>query len=530
MSHETAALAYLTGYTARMLREQSFHTSRRGAFRGHILRTRSEALAELRRPCGRFKSIIPTEETLRSYIAEKVADIDDVGNSLFIDDGTPLNWQRMLSFLHENKILAAPRFDARYHRNDYPNIMHFFELAPMKSPDLSDGYEVMYNGFGGSPHHEVAMSKAVGEVLERYFLSTYKRDRLHAASYTELSKRSTVIDIRQFDFFLDWQKKRFPAFAFDNESVFQWVEGRALQGGASVYLPAQLVYWNYLHTPQGLPPEQVISMQTTSGSAGHFTKDEATLAALLEAIQRDAFLIYWLNTLTPRVIDIETITDPTIINVVEHLRRFNLEPIFLNTTSDFKIPTATCVIIDRADAARPIFSIGSGAGFTVEETLLSSAIEALAVLHFVSQQEPYPIAQSYEPFTSAAITRFERLRAWQGPTMAERIPFFLSGKKQSVHEFIGDAPSMDTVEKRLAHITNECAAHGEGYEIYIYEVKNLVLEQLGYHVVRAIVPELVPLYLVEFAAPLKARRLKEVPGKIGYRAAKELNPWPHPFP
>lgn len=140
------------------------------------------------------------------------------------------------------------------------------------------------------------------------------------------------------------------------------------------------------------------------------------------------------------------------------------------------------------------------------------------------------LPEKYEPFTSRYISRSERLRAWQGPVMAEHMQFLLSGEKQSAQEFIGNAGLLDTAEKRLMHIVNECASRGKGYEIYTYEVKNSILKALGYHVVRAIVPELVPLYLIEFAAPLKARRLREVPGKLGYAAAEKFNPWPHPFP
>ncbi|MBI5469963.1 YcaO-like family protein [Candidatus Kaiserbacteria bacterium] len=513
-----------------MLREQFQRTSRRRTHTNRIVRTRAEALAELRRPCGRFKSIIPTEETLRSFIAEKAADIDNLGNPFFVSDGTPLNWQRLLAFLHENNVIDAPRFSARHYRNDYPHFFDFFELTPMKSRSLSDGREVFYNGFGGSLDPEEAMSKAVGEVLERYFLSTYKLDTLRAASYAELSKRERVIDIHQFDFFLDWQKKRFSTLAFDDESVLRWVQGRELQSGVPVYLPAQIVYWNYLRTPPDLPPEKMIFMQTTSGSAGHFTKDEATLGALLEAIQREGFLIYWLNNLSPNIIDIETVEDRTLRDFVDCIRRFDFEIYFLNTTTDLAVPSVTCAIVDYNDPDGPVIGIGSSAGFDLKGILMQSAIEALSVTQFVSYDKRYVLPEDYVPFVSTDLARMERLHAWKGPEMEKQFRFFISGKKQSAQAFIGDAGSCSTVDSRLAHIVNLFASLGKGYEIYTYEVKNSILKALGYHVVRAIVPRLVPLYLVEFAAPLKARRLREVPEKIGYKAAEKFNPWPHPFP
>lgn len=512
-----------------MLRERPLRTGRRSSYSHQIIRTYKEALEEVRRPCWRFKSIIPLEETLRTFIAEKTANLDGLGIPFLVDDATPLNWQRLLKYLHENGITKA-RFSDRFYRNDYPDVLHFFDLASMEDFYLADGRIVLANGFGGSLDREEAMSKAVGETLERYYLSAYKRDSFRTASYAELSKRNQVMDMFQLDFFLDWQKRRFSEFVFDENSVFHWVQGRELQSNRSIFLPAQLVYWSYHHSPRGLPHEKIIFTQTTSGSAGHFTKDEAVLSALLEAIQRDAFLIYWLNSLTPRVIDTATIESAAIVDLIERLRQYNLEPIFLNTTSDFGIPTATCVVIDTTDPHTPTYTVGSHAGFTLEDTLISSLIEAFSVQHLVSLQDPYVLGEKYEPFTSRHISRSERLRTWRGPVMAEHMQFLLSGEKQSAQEFIGNAPLTDTVEKRLAHIIDECAKRGAGYEIYTYEVKNPVLDTLGYHVVRAIVPQLIPLYLIEFAAPLKARRLKEVPEKIGYKAAEKFNPWPHPFP
>lgn len=513
-----------------MLREEFLKTSRAFSNARPIMRMRAEALGEVRRACGRFRSVASTEETLRTFIAEKAADIDTLGDPLFLGNDTPLNWQRLLAYLHEQKVIAAPRFAMRQYRNDYPKLFQFFELAPLKDSAVSDGHGTNYSGFGGSFDREVAMSKAVGEALERYFLCTYKRDALRVSSYADLARRVNTLDIRQFDLFLDWQKKRFPRLSFDEKSMLRWVRGREFLTGKSIYLPAQMVFWTYDHAPSGQEPEKMLMLQTTSGSAGHFTRDEAALAALLEAIQRDAFLIYWLNSLSPKIIDIDTVEDQQIRNFVAELLRFNLEPIFLNTTSDFAIPMATCVVIDKSDPENPIFSIGSSAGFTLEDTLMSSGIEAVAVQQFVSLNEQHVLPEKYQPFTDVKLGRSERLFSWRGKKMAERFKFFISGKKQSSQEFIGNAPEIDTVQKQLAHVVAECAAKGEGYEIYTYEVKNKILDTLGYHVVRAIVPELVPLYLVESTAPLKARRLHQVPPKIGYTTAKEFNRWPHPFP
>ena len=114
--------------------------------------------------------------------------------------------------------------------------------------------------------------------------------------------------------------------------------------------------------------------------------------------------------------------------------------------------------------------------------------------------------------------------------MCERFKFFISGPLQTFETFIGDALWVTTPRAQLDYILERFKKLGEGYEIYSYEVKNPVLDTLGYHVVRTVVPRLLHLYLNENMATLDAPRLKSVPQALGYTPSETLNPWPHPFP
>jgi len=71
---------------------------------------------------------------------------------------------------------------------------------------------------------------------------------------------------------------------------------------------------------------------------------------------------------------------------------------------------------------------------------------------------------------------------------------------------------------------------GQGYEISCYQAEHQTLKDLGYFSVKVVVPALVTLYLNEPYAVLGAKRLKEVPWKLGFKPVKKWNPWPHPFP
>ena len=114
--------------------------------------------------------------------------------------------------------------------------------------------------------------------------------------------------------------------------------------------------------------------------------------------------------------------------------------------------------------------------------------------------------------------------------MLERFNFFVSGEKQSVDDFLGEAGGVSSTKQRLDYTHDRLRSLGKGYETYLYEIEHPVLKNIGYHVVRVIVPQLIPLHLIEHSATLDSKRLREVPEKLGYRAATTYNPWPHPFP
>ena len=99
-----------------------------------------------------------------------------------------------------------------------------------------------------------------------------------------------------------------------------------------------------------------------------------------------------------------------------------------------------------------------------------------------------------------------------------------------MESLLGDTFNCGTTSAQLEFVLDRLRQKGEGYECYYYEAKDPILTKLNYHVVHAIVPKLVHLYLGEVNATLDAERLRTVPGLLGYKATAQINPWPHPFP
>jgi ribosomal protein S12 methylthiotransferase accessory factor len=494
------------------------------AYPPRVVRTLNEALNEISRPCGRFATPFSIEEKMASFITRHIQSLDTMsGQKVLIGDGVPLNWAYLAEHLHKKGVATSPRFSFPRQANDRPKIFNA-QIQLSQDTLLSDGRVSGNSGFGAAFEIEEALSKTIGETLERYFLSVYKRENLKISSYSKLSKSwHDVLDIHQLNGFLPWQKEMFPQFCSDDESPLHWIKGEEFITGKKTWLPAQLVFWNYQHGS-----EKMLHRITTSGCAGHFSKDEAVLAGLLENIQRDGFFIYWLNHISPHVLDVSESNDPDIQSLLEYLKRYRLQPIFLDTTTDVGIPSLVCALIDSTSET-PVVSIGSGCGFDLKSIVQQSILEALLINEYAAQEEAYHISEDYKPFTDANLGRKKRLTAWKGQKMLERFSFFTAGPPRSIADFMGTHSQIEPHE-RLPFVLEKLRNLGNGYEVYVYEVRDPILKQLGYHVVRTIVPQLFPLYLWEHAAPLDSKRLREVPRKLGYEIPGQMNPWPHPFP
>lgn len=493
----------------------------------HVLRKKSDVLDEMLRPCSRFNSAASWDAKIDARISKMLESLDSFSEgSLLFTRGIPLHWQILVDFLNAHGITQSKTFVYRHIENDLPRRI----AVDLRGADLSgktDGRMVNPYGFGRSATLEESMSKAVGELLERYFLSIYRTSWFESDSYTNLVRRGRrALNPDTFNGFLPWQREILPRTTRKDPDILNWITGEDMATGKEILIPAQLVFWSYRFDPTS--PERMLMEPNTNGCAGHFSLDEVTLASLLELIQRDGFLIYWLNSISPNVLDVSTLTDPASVELLREMRQYGLDFYFLNTKTDIGIPSCVCVVIDNS-GDDPVLALGGGAGFSEHDLIFQSAGEALAVLT-KARSNSNELPDTYVPFTDRSISRDQRLTMWRGTKMLERSKFFISGKSETIESFLGERAGLESPQQCLSHVLAQLRRLGEGYECYRYVVKDPILTTLGYHVGRVIVPKLVPLYLTETSASLDAERLREVPAKLGFSAAADYNPWPHPFP
>ena len=483
---------------------------------------------------GRFKPPRSDADRLLAKVRLKMLEItesDDLYSFENPNYPVPAEWREIFNYLYEEGITAFPyvQFESFFH--DEPKI-YSLRLPSAPVSGLTDGHKPKVSSYsrGVSDDFEEALSKVVGELLERYPLTIYRRKDFIRGSHRALKeKKKNLLDIFGLAGFAGWQKELFPNLRFDEDTTFSWVKGEELLSGKPALIPSQLVFWNYNFDQEQREP--FLRQPITNGAAGHFTREEAILAGIYENVQRDAFLTHWLNNIAPPRIDPKTVRDERLKRMIADFDRYGFEVIFLNTTFDLKVPSCVCVFIDKSGKG-PKVGVGGGCGPDLEKALIRSITEATGVYHWLrTRNKPFVLPSDYKPFTQKGIGQEARLTFWGNQESFRMLESFLSGPLRSLAEAAGTyPPSFNNPSEELEYVKEVLRREGSGYEIYVYEAKHPALDSLGYHSVRTVIPALVPLYLEETNAILGAARLKDAPRKMGYKPAEKPNPWPHPFP
>ncbi|MGH3050467.1 MAG: YcaO-like family protein, partial [Gaiellaceae bacterium] len=151
------------------------------------------------------------------------------------------------------------------------------------------GVPGVVKGGGSGVSYDAALAAAVGEAVERY--STGWTDSAEPVLDTAAGLGDEAVSPERFALFSERQYEQagFPFRPFTAATPICWVRGLALPSCEPAWLPAQLVYMPWRLRPGETP----IGRATSNGLAAHTTVAEASLTALLELLERDAFMIAW---------------------------------------------------------------------------------------------------------------------------------------------------------------------------------------------------------------------------------------------
>jgi ribosomal protein S12 methylthiotransferase accessory factor len=454
-----------------------------------------------------------------------------LGASLFVGipehlaDIDPALWKSVetLEILKEEGIITAHFKD---HMSSYPDEPRLKSWTALLADDK--GYRG-YSGYGYDFfNHTEAIGPAVGEALERWALNNFKpsETEIRTTSYNEIKKEGALDIFSVAGFTPEFRAKKHTdyTFTFDEYAPFQWVRGESLIQKKPLWIPYQLTSFAGQHRTHN-KKEAVISKIISTGGAAHISKEKALVGGILEVVQRDAFMLYWLRKITPQRIDVTSIESSKLRFIEEQFKRYNLSFYCLYLKTDVPAHTVVTVIIDKTGVG-PAVCVGASTGFDITDVVYKSILETFASRLGVRKLLNFHLAQGKTlAFNPQTIGHEERLLYWCDMSRLPDISFFTAGKEVDVETLPVYEEKGSELERLLAHFKKT------GEEVCFTNLLSRELEKkLSLYAVMVTIPTFQPLHLEEAFPFFGGARLELVPNQLELTPGAALNTVPHPFP
>jgi len=371
---------------------------------------------------------------------------------------------------------------------------------------------------------------AVGEALERWALDTFEPEKGDYIDSSYANLKDSKLDIFSIAGFTEeFRKRGHPDYKLevDKDTVFRWTKGFSLTQNKETHIPLQLVSFSHSRKLENGNSEPLLSPPMTTGAATGQTLEHALVNGILEVVERDAFMIYWLNKIPADIIDIASIPDERFAKLGEILDRYNLEvyPLYLKT--DAPVHVVLNVVIDRTGIG-PAVIVGAHVGFDLVDVVhraVSASLSARSPVRKMAEQN----TDSLVDRSLSEMDHSGRMLYWCQKKKIEDIGFFINGRKKQRKEFPSYNAPID-YKGQLEYL--KTFFRDSGYEVAYKDLlnKKLQKELKNLRTVMVRIPEFQPLYLEEGLRCFGGKRLREIPEKLGIKPAEKVNKDPHPFP
>lgn len=415
----------------------------------------------------------------------------------------------------------------RFHETAADDPEMYIARADLADASVFVGSTVRSGGSGASVDPDRARIKAVGEAIERYCSAIHDPERLVHATWNDLGDQAAPPE----DFALFSERQYavpgFPFARFTRETPINWVRGYSLVHRAPRYVPAAYTYLAYEHAEHGEPR---FNRPISTGCAAGPTLAAAATKAILESIERDAFMITWQHRLAPRQVNLERVADPLVIRLLDAFGGLPVTLRAVDISVDIGLPVVL-VVVASTSGMPPLRLVAMGTDPDPARALALALEEACLSFWTVRRM----IAHSRTP----PVTDVEDINELHDRAEAYAL---LPGLQRALAFLEQPAGSLDVADDgdaeengmsgRLRRVVDEVASRG--LDVIAVDLTTPDIDDAGFKVVRAVIPGMQPLDIDHRYRHLGGRRLAEVPWRMGLAAAPvgedAFNPDPHPFP
>ncbi|MDS0258208.1 YcaO-like family protein [Haloarcula sp. S1CR25-12] len=384
---------------------------------------------------------------------------------------------------------------------------------------MTDGVFVPPSEGGAALTPRAALTAAIGEGVERYSAAIYRDRDLREDAYGALDNAVDPADVVTF---APEQRAAgtVPPACYERGDELRWVAGERATDGTTVQVPAQLVYLSY-----DTRDRPFVRAPISTGLAAGLERAGAVRRGLLEVVERDAFMLYYL-TESPlpsvRVPD----RDGPVGTLCDRLDRAGIDWRLLDARTDLGIPVVVAVLVDRHGL--PEVSVAAAAAVDASGAAQSALEEAIQTRryqqHLRARTEERPSLSALSP---AEVGREERLLAWSERGAAAELPAWTDTESTTT-------PAEIDAETGPLDASDVVPTVTDTWDVYTVDVTTRDVAAAGFTVVRVLAPAAQPLYLSGAHRYWGGDRLSTVPVDRGYSSASpaptDLNDCPHPFP
>jgi ribosomal protein S12 methylthiotransferase accessory factor len=378
-------------------------------------------------------------------------------------------------------------------------------------------------GGSGMSRHD-AVGAAVGEAVERYSASYVPRERLVEATASELG--SNAADPSSFSLFAESQYDApgFPYVRFTKETRVPWIEGVDLESGERAWLPAELVFLSDIE-----PAARArIAYSTSSGLACATSFGQALERALLELLERDAFMLTWWRRLAPPRLDWSASAWMRAVDA-RYFAPAGIEYVALDLSWVHDLPTIAGVVRGPPGSGAAL-GVGAAANARIEEAWWRALAEAFASRSACRKLRLVDPDRQYAADGSDVLGFDDHIRFYGDDERAEFASFLWSSPaRRSSHDV---RPLSTDADERRAQLIARIRRAGSA--ALAVDVTAPDVASAGLSVVRAVAPGLCPLDAEHTSRFLGSARLLHPSEKDTLTApptrVEDLNPLPHPFP
>jgi ribosomal protein S12 methylthiotransferase accessory factor len=368
---------------------------------------------------------------------------------------------------------------------------------------------------GTGPDWIGTLWSTVGEGLERYAASIIEDGRVTIATRTALE--GNVVDPDAFILFSEKQRAE-PDFAFLTYAPDQpiaWTQAVRVIDSSTAWVPAEMVWLPY---PGGAPKR--LDRGYSTGLGAHTDPQRAAATAIKELIERDAYLTRFLLKAPPPALPRDRWLGCLPRAIAGQIVKQQLNARVFDLTSEFGVPTALCHILPG-----PGLGVASGASCAASsgQAITKAVVEAMHTFNWLIDMKRWESCAEREDINDFV----DHVTYHRRDAAASIYAAFLTGPERDNFFALPPLPTDPSAELREL----VCRLEGAGFPVYLVDITPIDVSDAGFHVFRAVVPGLQPMYAGLGMQHFDPRRLRQVAARLGLDWGDvSLNTEPHPFP